>query len=149
MKKSRFHAPLRPPKPDEQSLPEDGTPVFAIFVRTNRARIWYPLGSVKGDDRSKMLVRALKNAFGRALYQNALDRGIAQTIYGQGRRRFTDSAIRAYPQLKRYKKELEFGYKVAAIDLEAQKIKAVTPDQAVGVFDAMKRNITNMFNQQK
>ncbi len=149
MKKSRFHAPLRKPKPEEQKLPEDGTPVFGIFVRTNRAKIWYPLGSVKGDDRSKMLVGALKNAIGRALYANALDKGIAQTIYGQGRRRFTESAIRMYPQLKRYQKELEFGYKVAAIDLEPQKIKAVTPDQALSAFETMKRKISNVLNQQK
>lgn len=72
MKRNRFHAPKRPQRPgaEEVKLPEDGTPVFAIFVRSTTAKIWYPLGSVKGDDRSKQLVGALKNGLGRAIYAN-------------------------------------------------------------------------------
>jgi len=55
------------------------------------------------------MVGALKNALGRALYENALDKGIAQTVYGQGKQRFVGSAVRLYPQLKRATKVLEFG----------------------------------------
>lgn len=142
MKRSRFHQPTRAPRPDDVSLPEDGTPVFAIFVRSTTAKIWYPLGSVKGDDRSKQLVNALKNAVGRALYTNALDKGIAQTVYGKGKQRFTSTAIRMYPQLKRAQKTLEFGYKVAAVGLEEQKIKVVSPDMALPFFQWAQKEVS-------
>lgn len=141
MKRNRFHQPLRPNKPDEAALPEDGTPVFAIFVRTNRAKIWYPLGTVKGDDKSKQLVSALKNAVGRALYENALDKGIAQTVYGKDRQRFLSSAIRMYPQLKRYQKDLQFGYKVAAVGLDPQETKPVTQEMILPAWEWAKRRI--------
>lgn len=130
---------MRQKRPDEVKIPEDGTPVFAIFVRTNRAKIWYPLGSVQGDDRSKQLVGALKNRLGRALYSNALDKGIAQTVYGQNGARFITSALRMYPQLKRYQRELEFGYRVTAAGLEPQPTKAVSKDMALTFGDWAKK----------
>lgn len=147
MKKNRFHAPLRPKRPDEVKVPEDGTPVFAIFVRTNRARIWYPLGSVQGDAKSKQLVGALKNSFGRALYANALDKGIAQTVYGKDGQRFITSALRMYPQLKRYQRELEFGYKVTAAGLDPQPTKAVTKEMALSFLDWAKQQWNKTFSK--
>lgn len=152
MKRSRFNAPSRQPqgqRPGELKVPEDGTPIFAIFVRTPTAKIWYPLGSVKGDDRSKQMVGALKNALGRALYENALDKGIAQTVYGQGKQRFVGSAVRLYPQLKRATKVLEFGYKVSAQGLEAQKIKLVTEEMALPAFEWAKRKLGSVFSAPK
>jgi hypothetical protein len=131
MKKARFHQPLRPSRPEQMKVPEDGTPIFSIFVRSPRSKIWFPLGSVAGDDRSKTLVSALKSGWGKALYQNSLDKGIAQTVYGQGEKRFLETALRQYPQLKKSEKVLEFGYKVAALDLEDAPTRIVTRDQAL------------------
>lgn len=112
-------------------LPEDGTPVFALFVRTTRAKLWYPMGAVQGDDRSKSLVNAMKGGFMKSMYENALDKGIAQTVYGKDSQRFLANAIRMYPQLKKYQKNLEFGYKVVAVDLEEQPTKIVTKEMAL------------------
>lgn len=139
---------MQQPRPEQAQLPEDGTPVFAIFVRTDRAKIWYPMGSVKGDSKSKQLVGALKNAVGRALYQNALDKGIAQTVYGKDRQRFLNSALRMYPQLKRYQKELVFGYRVAAVGLETQSTRAVTTEMALSGWEWAKRRVKEVFNSQ-
>lgn len=113
------------------SLPEDGTPVFAIFVRTNRAKLWYPLGAVQGDDRSKGIVNALKGNFARGMYENALDKGIAQTVYGKDNNRYVSNAVRMYPQLKKYSKQLEFGYKVAAVGLDDQPTKVISKEMAL------------------
>ena len=149
MKKGRFHAPLRPKRQDQLKLPQDGTPIFAIFVRTTRAKIWYPLGAVQGDARSKTLVDALKGRFARALYENALDRGIAQTVYGKDSTRFLQNAVKMYPQLKRYQKELEFGYRVMAIGLDGQKTKAVTRDMALPFFAWAKKRLDDAINSAK
>lgn len=149
MKKGRFHAPLRPQQQNQLKLPEDGTPVFAIFVRTPRAKIWYPLGAVQGDGRSKSLVDALKGGLGKNLYQNALDRGIAQTVYGTESVRFLQNAIKRYPQLKKYQRELEFGYRVMAQGLEDQKTKAVSKDMALPFFAWMKKRIDNALKSLK
>eukprot|EP00960_Hanusia_phi_P020242 598115-Hanusia_phi.AAC.2 len=39
----------------------DGLPVFNVFVRSKRAGIWYPAGTLKGDARSKSLVEAWRD----------------------------------------------------------------------------------------
>lgn len=144
---SRFREPARPQGQEQLKLPEDGTPVFAIFVRTTRAKVWYPLGAVRGDEKSKTLVGALKNSFGRALYSNALDKGIAQTVYGKDSERYVQNAIRMYPQLKRYRKELEFGYRVMAVGLEEQKTKAVSRDMALPFMSWAKKQISSVLKQ--
>ncbi|CAN8069007.1 unnamed protein product [Agarophyton chilense] len=129
----RFGQPVQQSRRPEStpSLPEDGTPVFTVFVRSQRAKLWYPLGAVKGDNRSKSLVDALKGGFAKGMYENALDKGIAQTVYGKDKDRFLQNALRMYPQLKKSQNSLEFGYKVAAKDLEEKPIKFVGPDMAL------------------
>lgn len=140
MKKSRFHQPLRPAQPDSaMKLPEDGTPVFSIFVRSPRSKIWFPLGAVAGDARSKTLVNALKSGWGKVLYQNSLDKGIAQTVYGAEGGRFMQTALRQYPQLKKSEKQLEFGYRVAAKDMEEMPTRVVERDMALPFFQWAKK----------
>lgn len=131
------------------SLPEDGTPVFAIFVRTPRAKLWYPMGAVQGDDRSKSLVNALKGGFARGMYANALDKGIAQTVYGKDGGKFTQNALRMYPQLKKYSKDLEFGYRVMAVGLDEQPTKIVTKDMALPFTAWAKKQVDSVFNKKK
>lgn len=131
------------------ALPEDGTPVFAIFVRTSRAKLWYPLGAVQGDDRSKSLVNALKGGFARGMYANALDKGIAQTLYGKDGSKFVQNAIRMYPQLKKYSKDLEFGYRVAAVGLEDQPTKPVSKDMALPFAGWAKKQLDKVFKGKK
>lgn len=126
-------------------LPEDGTPVFALFVRTQRTKIWYPLGAVKGDDRSKNMVNALKGGFAKGLYQQALDRGMAQTLYGKEGTKYVQGAVRMYPQLKKYTNDLQFGYKVAAVGLDEQPTKLVTKEMAGTMFSNISRGVGNFF----
>lgn len=149
MKKNRFHQPIQPQRQNQMSMPEDGTPVFAIFVRTSRTKIWYPLGAVQGDDRSKSLVNALKGGFLKSMYANTLDKGIAQTVYGKDSGRYVQNALRMYPQLKKYKKDLEFGYKVAAVGLETQPTKLVTREMALTFVAWAKNKFDTVFKGAK
>lgn len=142
MKKGRFQRPMQPKQQPGMTLPEDGTPVFAIFVRTQRAKIWYPLGAVQGDNRSKDLVNALKNGgFAQGMYENALDKGIAQTLYGRDKDRFNQNAVRMYPQLKKYVRELQFGYRVAAVGLDEQPTKLVTKEMTMNFWQWAKKKV--------
>lgn len=144
MKKTRYHQPKQPPRPEQFKIPEDGTPVFSVFVRSPRAQIWYPLGAVTGDARSKTLVNALKSGWGKVLYQNTLDKGIAQTIFGKDGGRYVQAALRQYPQLKRSEKSLEFGYRVSAVDLEDKPIRLVTKEMALTFFQWATKKIGNL-----
>lgn len=130
-------------------MPEDGTPLFSIFVRSPRSRIWFPLGAVAGDARSKTLVNALKSGWGKALYQNSLDKGIAQTVYGAEGGRFLQTAIRQYPQLKKSEKQLEFGYKVSAVDLEDAPTRVVDKDMALPFVQWVKKQIDEVISEKK
>lgn len=157
MRRGRYQGPgvPRPGSSPQQQMqqqmkpPEDGTPLFALFVRTSRTKIWYPLGAVKGDDRSKNLVNAFKGGIARGMYQQALDRGMAQTLYGKDSQRFLDGTFRAYPQLKKHSSMLEFGYRVAATGLDEQPIRVVTKDMALGMFAAIRKAIGDWFSNLK
>ena len=39
----------------------DGFPVFTVYVRSKTGQVWYPGGSLKGDDRSKSLVESWRD----------------------------------------------------------------------------------------
>jgi Family of unknown function (DUF6523) len=144
---SRYQQPLRPRRPDDPfKAPEDGTPIFAISVRSPRTKIWYPLGAVPGDKRSKTLVDALKTGWGRAIYQTTLDKGIAQTVYGKDRSRLLQTALRQYPQLKQHERNLEFGYKISAKGLEDEKTRAISSDLALPFFQWAKMKFNSLFS---
>lgn len=134
--------PQRPQQQQQPKVPEDGTPLFALFVRTNRQKIWYPLGAVTGDDRSKNLVNSLKSGFSRGMAASAMDKGMAQTLYGKQNERFMQGAFRLYPQLKKFQRDLEFGYRVSAVDLEEQKTRVVTKDMSLPFFASAQKTMS-------
>ena len=39
----------------------DGFPVFTVYVRSKTGQVWYPGGSLKGDERSKALVESWRD----------------------------------------------------------------------------------------
>ncbi len=39
----------------------DGLPVFTVYTRTKTAKVWYPCGSLKGDERSRSLIEAWRD----------------------------------------------------------------------------------------
>jgi len=140
--KARY-SPGQSPPPQQQgmSLPEDGTPVFAIFARTQRAKIWYPIGMVGGDGKSKTLVSAMKTSWGRTLYRGALDKGIAQVVFGPDAGKFLNNGLKQFPQLKRYRNELEFSYKVLSTEIESWPYTIVTKENAMPFLDWAKMKL--------
>mmetsp|Transcript_13024 Transcript_13024/g.35052 ORF Transcript_13024/g.35052 Transcript_13024/m.35052 type:complete len:184 (+) Transcript_13024:47-598(+) len=142
-KRSRF-APGQGPPGSAQGmppLPEDGTPVFAIFARTQRAKVWYPVGMVGGDGKAKTLISGMKSEWGKRLYRGALDKGIAQIVYGKDAAKFLESGMRQYPQLKKYRNELEFGYKVLSTEIQDWPTTVVSKEQALPFFEWAKTKL--------
>mmetsp|Transcript_8600 Transcript_8600/g.17421 ORF Transcript_8600/g.17421 Transcript_8600/m.17421 type:complete len:189 (-) Transcript_8600:2908-3474(-) len=140
--KARFQRPQQQSRPGMPDLPEDGTPVFALYVRSSTAKIWYPLGALKGDERSKGLVQAAKgNQWGKRMSAEALDKGVARTVFAD-LRKTTESAIRQYPQLKTNRDALEFGYKVFAKGIEKDNvITLVTKEMSLNFLDWVKSKL--------
>lgn len=71
-----------------------------------------------------------------------LDGGIAGTLY-RDLAKLKETISRAYPQLRKVKDELEFGYRLAYEGLPEDKSKEVVPvepKEQKGVFDGI-RNI--------
>lgn len=85
----------------------------------------------------------------RSMYANALDKGIAQTVYGKDNARFLSNAVRMYPQLKKYQRDLEFGYRVAAVGLEEQPTKVVSKEMALPFTAWAKKQLDNVFKGDK
>eukprot|EP00287_Rhodomonas_sp_CCMP768_P005342 CAMPEP_0196720048 /NCGR_PEP_ID=MMETSP1091-20130531/2903_1 /TAXON_ID=302021 /ORGANISM="Rhodomonas sp., Strain CCMP768" /LENGTH=217 /DNA_ID=CAMNT_0042061161 /DNA_START=60 /DNA_END=713 /DNA_ORIENTATION=+ len=126
----------------------DGLPVFTVYTRTKTAQVWYPCGSLKGDQRSRSLVEAWRDnsLFLKGQYKTTLDKGMAKSVFEQ-RDRFIDSIVRLYPQLKKSRADLEFGYKVKIPGLEEKlkeegredelKITIIT-EEGGGLLDGLK-----------
>merc|ERR1719329_1107153 len=102
----------------------DGFPVFTVYVRSKTGQVWYPGGSLKGDDRSKSLVESWRDntLMLKDQYKGSLDGGMAKSIFSD-KQAFVSSLVKMYPQLKKSKDELEFGYKVKVPGLE-EKLEA-------------------------
>lgn len=121
----------------------DGLPVFNLFVRTKRQNIWYPCGSFKGDERSAALAKSYsEGGMLSGISKKQLDAGIAGSLY-RDVDKLKETVCRAYPQLRKVKEELEFGYKLAFVGLpedKAKEIIPVEPKEQKGVLDSI-RNI--------
>lgn len=105
--------------------------------------MWYPCGSFKGDERSKALCTTYRdNGFMSGMAKKQLDNGISGSLYND-LGKLTDSVTRVYPQLKKARRELQFGYKLAFEGLdENQSVTLVEPKEMKGLLD----NIKGMFS---
>ena len=123
---------------------DDGVPTFNIFVRSQKAKVWYPCGALKGDPKATALVNAWQGNFLRGLYKSQLDKGVARSIF-DGEKRLVGTVLRSDPQLKESKNELEFGYKVSVKGIEEtvgkQEVTLVTRDMLKGWLDGVKENL--------
>ena len=122
----------------------DGLPVFNLFVRTKRANMWYPCGSFKGDDRSAALCASWRdNGFFAGVSKKQLDAGVSGSLF-RDQEKLKETIVRAYPQLRESKDELQFGFKLAyeGLSEEQTKIFSIEPKEQKGVLD----NIKNMFS---
>lgn len=130
---------------DAQRPGPDGLPVFNLFVRTKRANMWYPCGSFKGDERSLALCTSYRDeGFLSGISKNQLDSGVAGSLY-RDQAQLKETIFRAYPQLRKSKDELEFGYKLAFEGLGEDKtgVNPIVPKEQKGVLDGIK----GMFGQ--
>ncbi|CAM9782630.1 unnamed protein product [Chrysoparadoxa australica] len=126
---------------DSQRQGQEGKPVFEIFCRTEKANIWYPCGSLAGDDRSKATVEAYMSGFMRGVHKSTLEKGVASSVL-QNERSLKEQIGRGYPQLRKSVRELQFGFKIKYPGLEEkvgkQEITVITQDMATGIFDKAK-----------
>ncbi|CAM9788462.1 unnamed protein product, partial [Phaeothamnion confervicola] len=95
----------------QKNAGNDGNPIFDIFVRTKRANLWYPAASLAGDKNAKATVDAWLTGFVSGLYEDSLKRGIATSVNGN-RQNLLDGVFRTYPELRKEKEGLEFGFKI-------------------------------------
>lgn len=131
--------PLQPRQPE---LPSDGTPVFNVMVRSPVARMWYPLGTLRGDTRARILVTAMRTGWGRRLYGGTLSKGVARIVFSEQGTRMLDGAIRRYPALRKFdSSELEFGYKAVAKQFE-YPTQVIGPEMAMSVWQWARMKLT-------
>lgn len=104
--------------------------------------MWYPCGSFKGDEKSRALATNYRDGGLLAgISKKQLDSGIEGSLY-RDLPKLNESIFRAYPQLRKAKDELEYGYKLAFEGLDKDEICPVTPKEQKGVLDSVK----NMFS---
>jgi len=119
----------------------DGFPVFNLFVRTKTQKIWYPCGSFKGDERSAALSKSYsEGGFLSGISKKQLDGGIAGSLYSD-LPKLKETVIRAYPQLRKARADMEFGYKLNYQGLPEDKAKAIVPvepKEQKGPLDGLK-----------
>jgi len=128
---------------DAQKTGPDGFPVFNLFVRTQRQNVWYPCGSFKGDERSAALAKSYsEGGLLSGVSKKQLDGGIAGSLF-QDLDKLQETVCRAYPQLRKSRKEFEFGYKLSFEGLseeQSKEVVTVEPKENKGIFDGV-RNI--------
>ena len=119
----------------------DGFPVFNLFVRTPAQKLWYPCGSFKGDERSAALAKSYsEGGFLSGISKKQLDGGIAGSLYSD-LAKLKETVMRAYPQLRKSRDTLEFGYKLNYEGLPedlAKEIVPVEPKEQKGPLDGLK-----------
>ena len=102
--------------------------------------MWYPCGSFKGDERSSALASSYRDdGFLSGISKNQLDAGVSGSLY-RDQNQLKETICRAYPQLRKSKDSLEFGYKLAYEGLRKEKsqVNVVTPKEQKGFFDGVK-----------
>ena len=135
----------------QQTPQADNIPVFNLFVRSpTGAGVWYPCGGFRGDEKSKALVESASgDGFASFLSSQAKSK-IDETIsYGvhESLRDLTESVVRNYPQLRKSRDKLEWGYKITSQNLpeELGKTTVVEPKKRPeGVQEQVKDAVGNV-----
>ena len=102
--------------------------------------MWYPCGSFKGDDRSNALCASYRdNGLLAGISKNQLDAGVSGSLY-RDKANLIETICRGYPQLRKSKDSLEFGYKLAyeGLSEEQGKINIVEIKEQKGFLDGIK-----------
>ncbi|KAJ1455442.1 hypothetical protein M885DRAFT_520391 [Pelagophyceae sp. CCMP2097] len=133
-----------------QQRENSGLPTFEMFVRGPNSPTWYPAGALGGDSGSKQLCDTYKDGLSAfaTFAKGAIDRGVAASIYESQERKdkFIGQVLEQYPQLKKAKKELRFGYKLVYPGLlekrpEASQITELVDGMKLSAFDSFKKGL--------
>lgn len=121
---------------------ESGMPTFDLFVRGPNSPMWYPAGALQGDDKSKNLVESWMGGMLAGWSKDALDKGVANSVFSE-KAKFSKQIIEQYPQLKKFRAQLSFGYKVSYPGLvdkrpESSKVTMLNEDMTKSVVDNLK-----------
>eukprot|EP00574_Skeletonema_japonicum_P009927 CAMPEP_0201718156 /NCGR_PEP_ID=MMETSP0593-20130828/3722_1 /ASSEMBLY_ACC=CAM_ASM_000672 /TAXON_ID=267983 /ORGANISM="Skeletonema japonicum, Strain CCMP2506" /LENGTH=214 /DNA_ID=CAMNT_0048208375 /DNA_START=45 /DNA_END=689 /DNA_ORIENTATION=- len=125
---------------DSQRMGSDGLPVFNLYVRTSLKNMWYPCGSFKGDEKSAALCQSYaSDGLLASVSKNQLDAGVGSSLF-RDLARLEETIVRGYPQLRKEKGKLEFGYKLSygGLTKEQEKIQVVEVKEQKGFFDGLK-----------
>mmetsp|Transcript_5261 Transcript_5261/g.11242 ORF Transcript_5261/g.11242 Transcript_5261/m.11242 type:complete len:217 (+) Transcript_5261:125-775(+) len=118
----------------------DGLPVFNLFVRTSLKNMWYPCGSFKGDERSAALCQSYaSNGLLSGISKNQLDAGVGGSLF-RDQAKLEETIVRGYPQLRKEKGKLEYGYRLSyeGLSEEQEKIQVVELKEQKGFLDGLK-----------
>jgi len=125
---------------DNQKYGADGVPVFNLFVRTPLKNMWYPCGSFKGDEKSAALAQNyVDDGMLSGISKNQLDSGVGGSLF-RDKGRLTETIVRGYPQLRKDRDNLEYGYKLSypGLTKEQETIQIVDLAEQKGWFDGIK-----------
>ena len=103
-------------------------------------QMWYPCGSFKGDEKSAALCQSYAdNGLLSSISKNQLDAGVGGSLY-RDLARLEETIVRGYPQLRKDKGNLEFGYKLSykGLTKEQEKIQVVEVKEQKGFLDGLK-----------
>lgn len=102
--------------------------------------MWFPCGSFKGDERSAALCKSYADGGLLAgVSKRQLDAGISGSLY-KDQTKLIDGLVRSFPQLRKSRDNLEFGYKLSfeGLDESKSKIEPVEIKEQKGLMDGIK-----------
>jgi hypothetical protein len=102
--------------------------------------MWYPCGSFKGDEKSAALCQSyVDGGFLSGTSKNQLDAGVGGSLF-RDLARLEETIVRGYPQLRKDKGKLEFGYRLSypGLSKEQQQIQVVEVKEQKGFLDGLK-----------
>lgn len=106
--------------------------------------MWYPCGSFKGDDKSAALCQSYaSDGLLADISKNQLDAGVGSSL-ARDVTRLEETIVRGYPQLRKEKGKLEYGYKLAYAGLsdeKAKKVNLVELKEQKGFLDGIKNTL--------
>jgi len=102
--------------------------------------MWYPCGSFKGDERSAALCSNYRDdGFLAGISKNQLDAGVSGSLFND-KNTLVETIVRGYPQLRKSRDDLEFGYKLAFDGLsdEQTQVQFIEIKEQKGFFAGIK-----------
>ncbi|MEM8808583.1 MAG: HHL1-like protein [Cyanobacteria bacterium P01_G01_bin.38] len=108
------------------SMREDGTPEYEIYIRVEGKKQWYPVGVIAVKRSSQ----------------------INQAIFGS-QDDLLQGAFRIYPVLRKNQQHLEYGYRLKGKEFREDPIElAVKPTvPGAGLFGQLKNRVTSAFKK--